>query len=82
MPQSTTRNGILIYSQVPLKRGAIHHDITYGIAIRVAESDSDFRITIDARYLALTGELWSVFCEDVGENQSRYNGTAQYTVYI
>ena len=29
-------------------------------------------------YLALTGELWTVFCEDSGENWLRYNGTALY----
>ena len=32
----------------------------------------------DTPYLALTGELWGVFCEDFGENWPRYNGTALY----
>ena len=27
-------------------------------------------------YLALTAELWDVFCENLGENWPRYNGTA------
>ena len=31
-------------------------------------------------YLALTGELWSVFCEDIGENWLHDNGTALYCV--
>ena len=44
----------------------------------VAESESDFRIIIDTPYLALTGELWGVYCEDLGENWPRYNGTALY----
>ena len=26
-------------------------------------------------YLAITGELWGVFCEDSVENWPRYNGT-------
>ena len=43
-----------------------------------AESGSDFTFTKDTLYLALTGELWDVFCEDFGENVSRYNGTALY----
>ena len=29
-------------------------------------------------YLALTGELWGVFCEYLWENVPRYNGTALY----
>ena len=29
-------------------------------------------------YLALTGELWGAFCEDLGGNWRRYNGTALY----
>ena len=44
----------------------------------MAESVSDFRITTDIPYLAPTGELWGVFCEDFGENWPRYNGTALY----
>ena len=67
-----------IYSQVPLYRGPIFHDITYGTAKTVAECELDFRITTDTPYLALTGELWSVFCEDSGENWPRYDGTALY----
>ena len=40
----------------------------YSIAIIVAESDSNFRITTDIPYLALTGELWGLCCEHFGEN--------------
>ena len=29
-------------------------------------------------YLALTGELWGVFCEHLWENLPYYNGTALY----
>ena len=61
-----------IYSQIPL------HDITHGTARTGAESESDLRITINTAYLALTGKLWGVCCEDLGENWQRYNGTALY----
>ena len=44
----------------------------------VAEYQSDAGTTKDTPYLALTGELWGVFCEYLWENQPRYNGTALY----
>ena len=56
----------------------IYHDITYDTAITVAESESDIKITTVTPYLALTGELCGVYCEDFGENWPRYNGTALY----
>ena len=43
-----------------------------------AEYQSDAGTTKDTPYLALTGELWGVFCEYLRENQPRYNGTALY----
>ena len=42
------------------------------------EQKSDTELTRDTPYLALTGELWGVYCEDLGENWPRYNGTALY----
>ena len=36
------------YNQVPLWRGPVYHDIAYGTAIIVAESETDFRITTDS----------------------------------
>ena len=47
--------------------------------ITVPETESDIRITIDTPYLALTGELWGVYCEDLGENWPRYNSTTLYS---
>ena len=67
---------IYIYS-VKCRYNAVQF-ITYGATTTVAESESDFRITIDTPYLALTGKLWDVYCEDFGENWRRYNGTALY----
>ena len=44
-------------SPVPLWRGPIFHDITYGTAMTVAEFRSDFKVTTDTPYLVLTGEV-------------------------
>ena len=38
----------------------------------------DIILTKDTSYLALKGDLWAVFCEDLGENWPRYNGTPLY----
>ena len=43
-----------------------------------AKHASDVIFSKDTPYLALTGELWDVFCEDLGDNWLRYNGTALY----
>ena len=43
-----------------------------------AEYQSDTGSTKYLPYLALTGELWGVFCGYLWENWSRYNGTALY----
>ena len=44
------------------------------IAETQAEYQSDAGSTKDAPYLALTGEIWGVFCEYFRENGPRYNG--------
>ena len=59
------------YSQVPLWRGAVYHDSTYDTVVTVVESKSDFKITKDIPYLALTGELSGVYCDDFGEHWPR-----------
>ena len=75
------------YSRVPLWRGPIYYDIAIGTAMAAAERKSDFKrttlsfcnfITIDTQYLALMGEIWGVYCDEIAENVSRYNGTALY----
>ena len=43
-----------------------------------AEHKSDLKHTKNTSYLALTGELWSVYCEEIGETWPRYNGTGLY----
>ena len=42
------------------------------------EYESEIESTKDTPYLALTGELWCIFCENFGENWLRYNGTALF----
>ena len=48
------------------------------IAGTQADYESDAGSTKDAPYLALTGELWGIFCKYFWENWPRYNGTALY----
>ena len=43
-----------------------------------AEHESDLKNTTDTPYLTLTGQLWGVCYEDIGENWLLYNGTALY----
>ena len=33
-----------------------------------SERNSDFKLTTDTPYLALTGELWGVYYENIEEN--------------
>ena len=46
------------------------------MALSGAEYNHEFEAAKDTPYLALTGELWSVFCEDFDENLWRYNDPA------
>ena len=73
-----SRNVARIHIQgVVIKRS----NITYYIYIsRVTEAKykSEFEHTKHTPYLALTGELCGVFCEDFGGDPPRYNGTALY----
>ena len=55
------------YSRGPLKRGTIWHDIAY----ITAKYKSECEPSKDSPYLALTGELWGVFCENFQENWPR-----------
>ena len=44
----------------------------------MAEKKSDFRLTKYTPYIALVGELWGVYCDDLGGNWPRYNGITLY----
>ena len=48
---------------VPLHRGPVQHDIAYITAVTEVEYKSEFGSTKYTPYLALTGDLWGVFCE-------------------
>ena len=50
------------------------------IAETQPEYESHAGSTKNTPYLALTGEIWGVFCEYFWENWPHYNGTALYTV--
>ena len=52
--------------------------IACSTAVTEAEHNSDIKPTTDTPYLALMGELWGVYCEDLGENWLCYNGTTLY----
>ena len=59
------------------------HDIAHMVAVTAVEYKSKLEHTKrhpqkDTPYLALTGELWGVICEDFGEKWPRYNGSALY----
>ena len=43
-----------------------------------AKYASEVIFSKDTPYIALMGELWSIFCEALSENWLRYNGTALY----
>ena len=53
-----------------------------GTVMTVAERRMDFKLTTDTPYIAPTGELWGVYCKDIGENWPRYNGTALYLIDV
>ena len=52
------------------------HDSTYITTRSEFKYELEFEHTKDTPYLALTGELWGVFCEDFGKKE--YHGTALY----
>ena len=67
-----------MYSQMPLQRGPIYREFTRNTANAAAEYESNLKLTTDTPCLALTGELWAVSCEAIGQVWPRYNGIALY----
>ena len=41
----------------------------------ISECQPGFQLTKDTLYLALTEELWGIYCEDLGEHWQCNNGT-------
>ena len=54
------------------------HDIAYITALTETEYKSEFEPTKYIPYLALTSELWDVFCEYLAGDKPRHNGTTLY----
>ena len=54
--------------------------ITSNIMSHTAQAKhySEFELTIDTPYLALTGKLWGAYREDLGENWPTYKGNVLY----
>ena len=63
-------------------RGRIQHDSAHSLIDTVAKISSNFALTNDAPYLALTGRLWGVFRELIKGKRPRYIGSALYFTYI
>ena len=53
---------------MPLYHGPIQDDIAHNTLVTEAVHKSEFVFTTDTPYLALTGELWGVYCEEFGGN--------------
>ena len=53
-------------------------DIKYTTTSTGVGYGSGFELTKDTPYLALTGELWDVFCEYFDEKRSCYKGVLLY----
>ena len=54
------------------------HDIAFSTAVIEPQHKLEFELTNITPYLALTGELWGIYCTDLGENKPNYNDTAPY----
>ena len=63
-----TKTKLCAYSQLSLKSDPIYHDITQSIASIATEHKADLKLTKDTPYRALAGELWGVYCENLGGN--------------
>ena len=70
------------YCILPIYRAHIQHDSAHNPTITVAKLGSNFALTNDTSYLALTGELWGVFREWFKEKWPRYIESALYRVVI
>ena len=68
----------IIYSRVPLYSGHICRDITFSTAMTMTEGKLNIRLTKDAPYLALTGDLWGLLWGFSRGNWPSYNGTTLY----
>ena len=68
------------YTVEPLITRFIIADIKYTTTSTGVGYGSGFELTKDTPYLALTGELWDVFCEYFDEKRSCYKGVLLYHI--
>ena len=62
---------------------SVQYNTMFPTALRwVKQNIKQCQITNHTPYIALTGKLWGVFCEDSVENWPRYNGTVLYKVFL
>ena len=59
-------NTKFILQSSAIEMWTMQHDIVNIDKVTEAEYKSKFLVTKDTSYLALMGELWNVYCEDVG----------------
>ena len=59
----------------------VSYDISYSTTVTDAEHKSDIKLTKDIPYLALMGELWGVYCDDLGDNWPRCISIKLWYVY-
>ena len=62
----------------------VQYDIIFPMTLSWVKQNinQECQITNYIPYLALTGELWGVFCEDLVETWQRYNDTAIYKAFF
>ena len=57
---------------------AIQYNVLYMLLQQLGQNLIRIEFTKGTPYLALAGELWGVFCEDLEENWLCHNGNALY----
>ena len=62
------KNNFFKYNRVSLYHGSIQHDVAYTIAMTDVEYTSEFETKEYIPYLVLTGKLWDILCDDLGDN--------------
>ena len=77
LPQNDNTSVSVYTYTVKCRYNAVQYNTTFNTALhRLGQDINQCEITNYTPYLALTGELWGVFCED--RNWLRYNDTALY----
>ena len=70
--------GLYQYSAVKCHYNTIQFIVLYMVLQWLGLNFIQVELSKDTPYLALMGQLWGPFCEDLRENWLRYNGTTLY----